>query len=235
MERAIPPEWVRHPFWWRYPFWYRQYYVIFKGVVEADDTSSTITTDAAMYRETHVYNYLLSKNRFWVSRLTGSMVTRAYFQTELNKAGVVYVTGVGHGSPTRYTGYYGSILWEVGNYASAEADGRIVHLLSCKTAQQLGPDLVNNGAKAYFGYAENFTITWAHPDAFWECDSLIDRLFADGLTADDVYHQAYANYTNAINHWLSIHSPTANWLLWDRNALKAPAVHPMFGDGNAKF
>ena len=44
-----------------------------------------------------------------------------------------------------------------------------------------------NGGVAFFGYSEDFIWPTALPDYYFECDSKIDRAFADGLTAAKVY------------------------------------------------
>ena len=73
------------------------------------------------------------------------------------------------------------------NYAREESQGKIIHLVSCQTALKLGPDFVLHGCKAFFGYDADFTFFMDTTTMFFQCDSEIDRAFADGLTAADVY------------------------------------------------
>ena len=164
--------------WW--PIFFRRYAVF------AEDTDTAITKAAAKYRMKHVHPCFRAR-RIYPIVLAGANDTRPNFANACRRRGVIHVSGVGHGSPTAYTGYRYSRLWQVGSYDPAEVKDTIIHLLSCKTAQQLGPDLVRNGACAYFGYFENFTITWDHPNVFWICDSVIDRALCIGLNAGGRY------------------------------------------------
>jgi len=107
--------------------------------------------------------------------------------------------------------------------------GKIIHLLSCKTAQKLGPDLVKKGACAYFGYFENFTITWNHPNVFWICDSSIDLALCRGLNATEASRVALRVYNFWIRRMRAIHGPTATWLTWDRDALRTPLHGRQYG------
>jgi hypothetical protein len=91
------------------------------------------------------------------------MAKRVYAGPKARQAGVVYLTGVGHGSYTTFTGHFYDAVFEVGNYSAAEPSGKIVHFLSCETAAHLGPDFVKNGCLAYFGYDEDFVFTVADP------------------------------------------------------------------------
>src|SRR5207249_2313497 len=109
--------------------------------------------------------------------------------------GVAYLTGVGHGFPASYTGHYYDPIFPVGNYSAAEARGKIAHFLSCETARDLGPDFVKNGCLAYFGYDEDFVFTTAEQEVFFECDSAIDRAFAEGSNAAQVYDRVKALFT----------------------------------------
>lgn len=62
--------------------------------------------------------------------------------------------GVGHGSPEKYTVECSQPYIDAGR--TSVMRGRIVVLNSCRTAQLLGPELVNSGAAAYFGNEDDF-------------------------------------------------------------------------------
>ena len=106
---------------------------------------------------------------------------------------------------------------------------KVIHLLSCQTAKELGPDLVKNGACAYFGYYENFTITWNHPNVFWICDSAIDLALCNGLNAENAAKVAIHVYRYWIKKMRAIHGPTATWLTWDLKALRTPIHGSKYG------
>jgi hypothetical protein len=157
--------------------------------VGIDSNWEPATLAAYQYREKHVYPHLASKG-YTIDKCQGPLARRIYVAPKAQQTGVVYLTGVGHGSYTTYTGHYYDPVFEVGNYSAAESSEKIVHFLSCETARDLGPDFVKNGCLAYFGYDEDFVFTVADQDTFFECDSEIDLAFADGLTADQVYDRA---------------------------------------------
>jgi hypothetical protein len=117
---------------------------------------------------------------------------------------------------------------------------KIVHFLSCQTAENLGPDFVDNGCRAYFGYDVDFM--WPHGaprkviETFLECDSAIDRAFAEGLTAGQVYDQTRALYDKHIARFQAERHPYyASMLKVDRNHLRCPSSGPQWGDLNAKL
>ena len=47
-----------------------------------------------------------------------------------------------------------------------------------------------------FGYDEDFVFVPADQDVFFECDSEIDRAFADGLSAAEVYDRVKALFAS---------------------------------------
>jgi len=205
-----------------WPWFFRRYAVF------AEDTDTAITKSAALYRKKYVIPCFVSK-RIIPIVLTGSNDTRPNFAKACKHRSVIYVSGVGHGSPTVYSGYHYDRLWEACKYDPAEVKGKIIHLLSCKTAQELGPDLIKKGACAYFGYYENFTITWNHPEVFWKCDSSIDLALCRGLNAGMVARVAIYVYNYWIRRMRAIHGPTAVWLTWDRDALRTPLHGRQYG------
>ena len=134
-----------------------------------------------------------------MTKLQGSLARRYYVADEAAKEGLQYITGVGHGFPDTYTGDYLEPVFQVGHYEAAEVEGKIVHLLSCQSGLQLGPDFVIHGCRAFFGYDVNFSFpTKEKQEVFFECDSEIDKGFADGLTAQQVYERTIALYNERI-------------------------------------
>jgi len=168
-------------------------FVLHLTVLGIDSNYEPVTLAAFQYREKYVYPYLQAKG-FTVKKFQGPLARRHYVAPEARKPEVEYLTGVGHGSYNLYTGDHGDVIWQVGNYHPDEVKGKIVHLLSCQTARDLGTDFVRNGCRAYFGYDENFTFYMAEKDTFFECDSEIDKAFGDGLTAAQVYDRVKKLY-----------------------------------------
>jgi len=203
------------------------------NVLAIDSNFEPVTKAAHEYREKHVYPYLESKG-YTLVRCQGLLARRIYVAPEARRDDVIYMTGVGHGSYTTYTGDQYDPIFDVGNYQPEESDGKVVHFLSCQTAAQLGPDFVSHGCRAYFGYDENFTFYMNFSDTFFECDSDIDLGFADRLNAEEVYDRVIALYNQRISDMEnSGHDYVAAILEYDRDHLRAPSVDARWGDRQA--
>jgi hypothetical protein len=201
-----------------------------------DSNYEPVTLAAFQYRERYVYPYLQAKG-FTVKKFQGPLARRHYVAPEARKPDVEYLTGVGHGSYNLYTGDHGNVIFQVGNYHPDEAKGKIVHFLSCQTARDLGPDFVRNGCRAYFGYDENFTFYMPEKDTFFECDSEIDKAFADGLSAAQVYDRLKKLYDQRIADLRAAGKLyVAATLEFDRDHLRCPSSGGAnWGDPRAKL
>jgi len=210
------------------------------SVLGIDSNFEPATLAAFQYREKNVYPSIASKG-FAINKCQGPMAKRIYVAPKAKQPGVVYLTGVGHGSYTTYTGQYYTPVFQVGNYSADEAKDKIVHFLSCETARDLGPDFVKNGCLAYFGYDEDFVFIPADQDVFFECDSEIDRAFADGLTAAQVYDRVKTRFAQrAADFRASGNQNAAATLELDFDRLRCPSSPPppsgnAWGDVNAKL
>lgn len=63
------------------------------------------------------------------------------------------IIGVGHGSPEVFAGHRDEILMDTQNIP--DVAGKVVVLISCETAQKLGPAIVASGAVSYIGFKED--------------------------------------------------------------------------------
>ncbi|HEV2911894.1 MAG TPA: hypothetical protein VGX92_01140 [Pyrinomonadaceae bacterium] len=204
-------------------------------ILAADANFEIVTQTGFNYRQKNVYPFL-EKKGFMIQRCQESLARRMYVAPESRKTGVVYITGVGHGAYDSYTGDFYDPIFSVGNYSPEESHGKIVHLISCETARDLGPDFVLHGCRAYFGYDENFTFQLDDADIFFECDSEIDRGFAEGLTAGEVYDRARAVFDKYIAAFRAQGKEfKAATLEFDRDHLRAPSSGPQWGDVNARL
>jgi hypothetical protein len=210
--------------------------VLHLTVLGIDSNYDPVTLAAFQYRERYVYPYLQGKG-YTVKKFQGPLARRLYAGPEARKPEVEYLTGVGHGSYNLYTGDHGDVIWQIGNYHPDEVKGKIVHLLSCQTARDLGPDFVRNGCRAYFGYDENFTFQMAEKDTFFECDSEIDRAFADGLSASQLYDRVKRLYDQRIADLRAAGKRyVAATLEFDRDHLRCPSSGGAnWGDPKAKL
>jgi hypothetical protein len=187
-----------------------------------------------LYRAKHVYPYL-KKKKFVLIRRTGSMALRVYFRAAAKRKEVVFITGVGHGSERVFSGDAGQSVLEVGKYGPEEAKNKIIHLLSCKTAGELGPDLVSKGALAFFGYSKNFTFRVGLESIFFACDSEIDLAIADGLKATGVYQRAKLIFEDQIDRLAGEDGQAAALLNADFLYLCCPDKDKMFGRRAARL
>ena len=109
-----------------------------------------------------------------------------------------------------------------------ELEGRLVHLLACDTAYSLGPNLVRKGAAGFFGYAGKFEYPSGQETdevllSFLACDAQIDLVLAEGGTAGEAYHHAYARFDHEIDQLRKANRYYAASLLRDnRDRLRAP-------------
>lgn len=193
-----------------------------------EDTCDPLTSLAAAYRKQHVHP-AFAKAGFELIVLEGPSDVRDVFAAKAKSAFVTYISGVGHGGPGVYTGCHSSRILEVGAYLPAEVAGKVIHVLSCQTAKQLGPDLVAKGAAAYAGYYENFIFTTAqqYAELFWRCDSTFDIGIAAGMTVASAHEATIAAYNLAI---ASVpNTVAATYLTHDRNFLRSPVIDAIYG------
>ena len=61
--------------------------------------------------------------------------------------------------------------------------------------------MVKHGCLAFFGYDVQFTFPTKTADVFFECDSEIDRAFAEGITAEEVYQRVQDLYERRIKEY----------------------------------
>ncbi len=222
-----------------------------KLVVLGIDSNYDRTTALAFeYRQKNVYPYLVERG-FTLEYCQGKLARRYYVALEAKDSKVVYITGSGHGLDDTFTGHLGENVFRVGDYSIEECQGKIVHLLSCNTAYILGIEMVKQGCLAFFGYQYPFTFVEATADVFFECDSEIDRAFADGLTAAEVYHRVSDLYQKRIQEYrdryveglfngeddetLDTLEKTVSFLTENLNNLCTPSVYKRWGDRAAKL
>ncbi len=208
-------------------------WIFFKTkVLFCENTTDSVTTPAANYRIANVHPVFAAKG-FNVMTLTGANDIRANFAVKAKEAHVVYISGLGHGSYTVFTGHMFDDVLEVGAYTAPEVKGKVIHLLSCETAKTLGPDTVTNGAKASVGYTENFVFDWANADLYWPCDSQFDISMANGKTVEQAVADTLAKFDATIATVPGTN--TAALLLNDRNLLRSPVSGAAWGSKTARI
>ncbi len=204
-------------------------------VVAIDADFEPITRAAFTYRQKNVYPYLERKG-WQLLRCQEALARRSYVASAAVTPGVGYITGLGHGKYDRFMGQYYEAIFSIGGYSPNESKSKIVHLLSCEAARDLGPDFVKNGCVAFFGYDEDFSFQMDEADSFFNCDSEIDRGFADGLAAAAVYARAVAAFNAKIAELRAKGSDyKAAQLEYDRDHLRSPTSDVKWGDPRAKL
>ena len=133
----------------------------------------------------------------------------------LSRAKHTFIIGVGHGNNTTYTGYQVRRIFYVGmeddGYDFTWTRGTVFLLLSCLTANQLGPYMVHNAAWSYLGWDIEFGFylrygvrkgtDWRNsPELLWH--KPIEEAFARCATGEyspeDAYNYIYRKYTEYI-------------------------------------
>ena len=163
-----------------------------------DSNYEPLTQAGSTYREVNVHGVLVSAGLSPVV-CNGSQCQKAVIEPLAVDPGVVYVTGVGHGTDAEFQGYHNWEVLAVGDYDPAVVNGKIVHLVSCSCAQELGPDLVSNGCLAFIGYDASFVFDPNASRIFFECDAQIDLALARGATASEAIAVTQAYFDTQIS------------------------------------
>jgi len=146
------------------------------------------------YRQASVYPGL--QQNVSLLRAHGAAATRSNVAALAAGANLRYLTGSGHGTADAFNDGFNRPIFRVGEYDPREVSGRIVHLLTCESAQTLGPDFVSNGCLAFFGYAVEFVYS-PYPDLadlFFDADAEIDRALIAGRTAAEALAAAVTRF-----------------------------------------
>jgi hypothetical protein len=141
---------------------------------------------------------------------SGPAATRAIVAPHASAQAVRYLTGEGHGTFRTYEGQNYDPIFDVGQLHYDEVHGKVVHLLACETAKELGQKMVANGCRAFFGYDIDFSFHHEFTDQCLQCDSEIDLAFAEGLTADQVFERAQSLFKETIAQLRSTGGAEAN-------------------------
>lgn len=234
----IPGDWKWVP---------EKHYSLFKArVIFLENTIDPVCSLAAKYRKTHVHPVFASKG-YEIICLEGQQNIKSEFELKAKDRRVVYISGVGYGNYDAFMGYnhianpQQGIILKAGRYDYNLVKGKAIHLLSCKTARLLGPDMIQKGAKSYSGYTENFAIIYDidakldihEPDLFWACDSQIDISMAYGRSIQQSIADTYLQYDAAIAQ--SAGTIIASMLFHDKAILRSPVSGSVYGNKSDKI
>lgn len=151
-----------------------------------------ITRAAFKYRREQIYPFLKS-NGINVILLSGRIAVRRRVVAAIAEKEIGFLSGVGHGKENSFCGYQNRAVFRVGRYEAEEVRGKIIHLLSCSTASDLGEDFLAKGCRAFFGYKEEFAVPFEDlaelndlAEEFFGSDAEIDRAFAEGVPVEQI-------------------------------------------------
>ena len=145
--------------------------------------------------------------------------SKEQFFDALNTHDPILFYGCGHGDEATFTGY----MMEELLYACLNDEkmkDRITHLLSCLTANLLGPSIVNKGGLAYEGYKVEFSLyeifyseefppypidgTEYRLNWIWmEPEVLLTNAVLNGKSVEEAYNIAMSRYQAWIDYWSS--------------------------------
>ncbi len=167
--------------------------------------------------------------------LEGNDARLAQFQNALAVKNPLLVYAAGHGSEEIFTGQDQEHLLWVPSAEWGHADsninivsGRINYLLSCLTAQALGPAIAAQPNTYYIGYTEDFIFAgWDPGDKYSEPFKLatneIAKTLLRGKSIEEAYNAGIAKFDEEIARWQESDDPSAPFivsaLLHDREAL----------------
>jgi hypothetical protein len=145
--------------------------------------------------------------------------------------------GIGHGQGNVFSGAGRLPVYQVGQYADAEVNGRVIHWTACDTAQVLGPDMVARGARAFFGYIEDIIFPPQLAQIIFDCDAEIDRALVQGSTTAQAQQRAIGRFNSYIDA-LRRRNPSdflIPWVELNRDRLRGPLNGSIFGDGETRI
>jgi len=167
--------------------------------------------------------------------LVGPDANTAKFNDALDAYPTCFLTGVGHGNKTTYTGErYAVLLRSRGDLSAME--NTPWYALSCKVGQGLGADVVEAGCPAFIGYKEDFVFLAERDDpcggrpakGFMLSSNAVVSTLIDGGTFEEAYISSQRNFDSAIEAAMS--EEEAKWLLWDKTHQVSPSTDGKYGD-----
>jgi len=163
--------------------------------------------------------------------LSGDVARRADFTGAIRLEDPLFFLGMGHGSPTKFTGQDLEVLMEACVNDDLMA-GRAVYLLSCYTGLELGPSCVRKGCLSFLGYDHLFGFVVVEPydpatdpyaKSFQLSSNSIPLTLIRGGTTGRARWRAIVEFDRQIDYWARSEDPYASlviqWLAHDRDAL----------------
>lgn len=186
------------------------------------------------YALQHMLEYADSKARWTIIDMAEERADKGPIYTALDQYDPQSFYGFGHGSNTVFTADSETPVFTTND--CGKLMGRDVYLLSCLTANSLGPAIINTGGNSYAGY--NISWTWINDSdvngdpyidkyakCFWESANEFWRAYIDGAAFPEAAQAAIDKYNWWIDYWLHTapEDPKSEdcmmWLIQDRDSL----------------
>jgi len=184
------------------------------------------------YALQHVVNYAQQKGNWTLIDIQAEQANKEPMYQAIDEHDPFSLYHFGHGNDCVVTGDMEQAIFTCSE--CSKLSGRIVYLLSCLTANGLGPAIIQNGGRAYAGF--NISWTWmslsgTQGDPY---DDLVARGFFEGAnelwlslldhnTFGEACQQSRDKYTEWIDYWYQTGGPYAascmRWLLHNRDGL----------------
>jgi len=196
-----------------------------------DETSKMVAT----WRHINVYPKFLSDGHE-LRQLKGNMANRNYLSKELVKDGIKFLSGSGHGLFDEFQGSDGADALGVNKYHPLEVKGKVVHLLACYTAFELGVDVVKKGCVSFFGYDTAFTFLKETLDDFMSPDAELDFALSQGDTVLQAHERMMNVYEQRINQFVANGNFDAAAIMeFNKDHFCSPVKDLQWGNENAKL
>jgi hypothetical protein len=162
----------------------------------------------------------------------------------------IFVFGVGHGNVNIYTVECMTPYMMVCSDTTRMMAGRVIHLNSCLTAQQLGRDLIAKGTITYYGNYEEFVLIIGRVvngvqqilppcsdklvTTVFDAEYAVEKSLFSGSTTGQAQQARLKAYDDEINYWTTgpgASDPAAPYAVRALEIDKSIAV--MYGSDNA--
>ena len=187
----------------------------------------------------HVVKYASNKS-YNIVDLNGKNADNPYIDDVIMDFSPYLIYGFGHGNVNAYTANSEIPVWIVGEDLTHLA-GRIIYLLSCLTANQLGPYLIKQGVIGYGGFLVSWTwitndingdpYTDKQAEGFYRSTNRFFESLLEGNTLSQAMQDSIQEYNRWIKYWTdnpnNVSTEIIKWLIHDRDGLV------IYGDPNA--
>jgi len=185
----------------------------------------------------------LQEHKYPFYMLSGLLPGRWYFETFLKMhKDVNALFYLGHGSEDRL--YGAEVFWAMLDTKNDDlVQGLICWNMACLSGQQLGPDAIKKGARAWFGHlvlyngafpdeSHNYTQDWI------DYVTLVPKLLVQGMSCGDAFDAYKARLARYLSQYKEFAQnpdryPNADWIVTTTQSNLEYAR--LFGDPNAKL